>query len=223
MRFAASAALLAALSGVASGSITSFVETFDSDAANWRNSDGSAVLDWFPAGGPDGSAYASGTFNLINATGGFPPIVIRGQVGFGSSGGAFAGDWIAAGVTGFSFDFRHDLPESIIVTGRFATPANFPGASTESSILVAPNTWTTVFYDLTEGSSDIISLGGGTYPGIFSNIGNIQIGFNVPSSLSGQDLVGRFDIDNISIIPAPGAAGVLALGLCGLTGRRRRR
>lgn len=221
MRFAASAALLAAMSGAASGSITSFVETFDSDAANWRNSDGSAVLDWFPAGGPDGSAYASGTFNLINATGGFPPTVIRGQLGFGSSGGSFAGDWIAAGVTGFSFEFRHDLPESIVVTGRFATPANFPGASTESSIQVAPNTWTTVFYDLTPGSPDIISLGGGTYPAIFSNIGNIQIGFNVPASLSGQDLLGRFDIDNIRIIPAPGAAGMALLA--GLSILRRRR
>lgn len=222
MRFAASAALLAALSGVASGSIASFVETFDDDAASWRNFNSSVDLDWFPSGGPDGSAYASGTYNLINSAGSpFPPIVIRGQLGFGSSGGAFAGDWIAAGVTGFSFDFRHDLPEPIVVTGRFAVPANNAGASTESSILVAPNTWTTVFYDLTEGSSDIISFGAGSYQQIFSNVGNIQIGFNVPSNLSGQDLVGRFDIDNIRIIPAPGAAGVFVIA--GLSVLRRRR
>lgn len=202
-------------------SITSFVETFPADSANWRNFNGSGMLDWFPSGGPDGSSYASGSFNLLNATGGFPPVVIRAQANFNSSGNAFVGDWLSQGVTGVSFDIRHDLPESITITGRFATPMNFPGASTESAIAVAPNTWTTIFFDLTEGSSDIISLGGGTYAGIFSSIGNIQLGFNVPAGLGGQDINARFDIDNFAIVPTPASIALLAMG--GFTVARRRR
>jgi hypothetical protein len=132
------------------------------------------------------------------------------------------GDWIAAGVTGVSFEFRHNLSEAVTLTGRFATPANSPGASTVSQTVIAPNEWTTITFDLTEGSPDIISLGGGTYAGIFSNIGNMQFGFNVPASLAGQDIDARFDIDNFRIIPTPGAGAALALGVFGLTARRRR-
>ncbi|MDX9911714.1 MAG: PEP-CTERM sorting domain-containing protein [Phycisphaerales bacterium] len=199
-----------------------FVESFDADAANWRNSNASAVLDWFSSGALDGSAYASSAFNLVNTSvGGFPPTVIRGEVGNGASGGAFAGDWIASGVTSISFDIRHSLPEPITITGRFATPGNNPGASTVTAAPVASNTWTTVTWDLTPGSTDIISFGSGTYETVFSNIGRIQLGFNVPASLAGQDLVARFDIDNVRLVPAPGSLALLGLG--GLAATRRRR
>ncbi|TVQ64425.1 MAG: hypothetical protein EA379_01565 [Phycisphaerales bacterium] len=203
-------------------SIVGFVETFDDDSANWRNAFGTAVLDWFPDGGPDNSAYASSLFNLSGTSpGGFPPTVIRAQSNFNSSGGAYVGDWIAAGVTGVTFDFRHNLTESITLTGRFATPINNPGASTETTTLIAPNTWTSISIDLTPDSADFISFGSGNYNSIFSNIGNIQIGFNVPEALAGQDIDGRFDIDNFRIVPAPGAAAALAL--LGAAAARRRR
>lgn len=212
--------LLASSSGA---SIVGFVESFDAGSANWRNFNGGAALEWFAAGGPDGSSYASGVFNLSGTSvGGFPPTVIRAQTSYGSSGGAYAGNWIAAGVTGVSFDIRHNLSEAITLTGRFATPANNPGASTESQTVIAPNQWTTVFFDLTEGSPDIISFGSGNYQSVFSNIGNMQFGFNVPAALAGQNIDARFDIDNFRIIPAPGvgAPGALAALAFGL--RRRR-
>lgn len=211
--------LLASSSGA---SIVGFVESFDNDSANWRNFNGGAVLDWFSTGGPDGSSYASSVFNLSGTTpGGFPPTVIRAQTNFNSSNSAYVGNWIAAGVTGVSFDIRHDLSEAVTLTGRFATPANNPGASTVSQTVIAPNQWTTITFDLTEGSADIISFGSGNYQSIFSNIGNIQIGFNVPVSLAGQDITARFDIDNFRVIPAPGA-GVAAMLAFGLVARRRR-
>jgi len=212
-----------AIVGGAHASIVGFTEGFDDGPANWRNFNGSADLDWFAAGGPSDSAYASGLRNLSNlSAGGFPATVIRAQLDYNSSGGLFAGNWIEAGVIGVSFDFRHNLAEAIQVTARFATPNNNPGASAETSFFVAPNQWTSIYFDLTPDSTDIISFGSGNYQSIFSNIGNIQIGFNVPMSLAGQNFDGRFDIDNFTIIPAPGAIFALAgLGLAG-TGRRRR-
>ena len=220
----ASAALLVSVGSAASaGSLVGpFTETFEGGNANWTNFNNSGPLDWFPTGGPDGSGYASGTYNLQNASGFFPPVVLRGQGDSNASGGAFVGDWIASGVIGFSFDIRHNLSEPLTITGRFATPMNNPGAATESSITVEPNTWTTVTFDLTPESDDIISFGSGTYESVFSNIGNIQLGFNVPQGLAGQDIEVRFDLDNAAlVIPSPGAAGLLGLAGLGLVRRRR--
>ena len=213
---------LALSSSARAGSgIPPYTETFDSDAANWTNFNNSATLDWFSSGGPDGSAYASGTYNLQNASGFFPPVVLRAQSQSNASGGAFVGNWIESGVIAFSFDIRHDLSEALTITGRFATPQNNPGAATESAIEVLPNTWTRVTFDLTPDSKDIISFGSGNYESIFSNIGNIQIGFNVPSGLAGQDILLRLDIDNAAmIIPSPGT--IALLGLAPLALRRRR-
>ena len=80
----------------AHASVVGFTERFVSNSASWRNSNGAADLAWFASGGPAGGSYASSTFNLsVTTAGGFPPTVIRAQQGYGSSGGAFAGNWIA--------------------------------------------------------------------------------------------------------------------------------
>ncbi|MBX3362899.1 MAG: hypothetical protein KF912_15115 [Phycisphaeraceae bacterium] len=212
----------ASVASGASAQIVGFVEDFNTDAAAWRNFNSASILEWVPAGGPDGTAFARSTYNLVAASGMFPPIVIRAQSSFvpPSSNAEYVGNWIEAGVTGVSFSFRHDLPVPISLTGRFATPNNMLGAATETSYTVEPNVWTTISYDLTEGSSDIISFGAGSYLSIFSNIGNIQLGFNVPAGYAGQNLNVNFDVDNFTIVPAPGALALL--GVAGLVARRRR-
>jgi hypothetical protein len=218
------AALVCAAASVASpclAAINGFSESFAGGAANWRNFNGTSTLGWNAAGGPADAAYVSGQFNLVSTTvGGFPPTVMRAAASYGSSNGGYVGNWINEGVTTVGFWFRHDLSESIALTGRFATPINTPGASVVSSTLVASNTWTFISFNVAQGSSDIISLGGGTYSAIFSNIGNIQLGFQVPASLAGQNITGTFDMTGFTLTPAPGAMGLLAAG--GLVRRRRR-
>jgi hypothetical protein len=205
----------------ASAAILGFNESFAAGSANWRNSNGAADLAWTPSGGPLGLAYATSTFNLSGTTvGGFPPTVIRAHASYGSSDGGYVGNWIAEGATGVTFLFRHDLTEAVTVTGRFATPTNAPGASAIANTVVLPNTWTLITFDLREGSPDIISLGGGTYQAIFSNIGNMQFGFTVPTALAGQNIDGHFDITDFTIVPAPGGAALMLLAA--VTRRRRR-
>lgn len=216
---AATACLVAT---TASADIVGFQENFAADAANWRNSNGSATLAWSGTGGPSGGSYVTSTFNLgSTTTGGFPPIVIRAQQAYGSSGGGYVGNWLAAGVTGVSFDFRHDLAEAVNVTGRFASAANFPGAAVVSFTPALPNTWTSIFIDLTASSPNFVSFEGSSYAAVFSNIANMQFGFTVPASMVGQNIDGHFDIANFSIVPAPAALAMLALAVP--AARRRRR
>jgi len=201
--------------------INGFTESFSQGAANWRNFNGTATLAWSAGGGPADDAFVSGQFNLSSTTvGGFPPTVMRAAASYGSSNGGYVGNWINEGVTSVGFWFRHDLSQSIAITGRFATPNNSPGASVVSSALVASNTWTFVSFNVAQGSSDIISLGGGTYSAIFSNIGNIQLGFQVPAALAGQNITGTFSMTDFTLTPAPGALALLAAG--GLVRGRRR-
>ncbi|MFB3430919.1 MAG: hypothetical protein ABL309_08360 [Phycisphaerales bacterium] len=215
-------ALTAAGTTSAGSIVEPFIETFDSNSAGWTNFNGAAALEWFPGGGPNGSAYASGTYNLQNASGFFPPVVLRAEDGSDASGDALVGDWIASGIVGFTLDIRHDLDQPLTIFGRFATPQNNPGASAFSSITVEPNTWTTVVFDVTEDSTDIISFGSGDYQSIFSNIGNVQLGFEVPQGLAGQDIPVRVDIDNAGVvIPGPGGAALLSIASIGLLRRRR--
>ncbi len=212
----------AALAAPASAGIVGFHESFSSGAQQWRNFNGTSELLWNGSGGPDDSAYVSGLYNLSPTTvGGFPPTVIRAAQSYGSSDGSYAGNWIEAGVTGVGFWFRHDLSQAITVTGRFATPVNTPGASVISTQAVQANTWTFISFDLTQGSSQIVSLGGGTYNSIFSNIGNMQIGFMVPAALAGQNVTGTFSMTGFTVVPAPGAMALAALA-GGIVRSRRR-
>jgi hypothetical protein len=210
-----------ALTSPTFAAINGFTESFAGGAANWRNFNGTATLGWSAAGGPADAAFVTGQFNLSSTTvGGFPPTVIRAAASYGSSNGGYVGNWINEGVTSVGFWFRHDLSESIVLTGRFATPINTPGASVVSSTPIAANTWTFVNFNVAQGSSDIISLGGGTYSAIFSNIGNIQLGFQVPASLAGRNITGSFDMTGFTLAPAPGALALLGVG--GLMRGRRR-
>lgn len=211
-----------AIASSASANIVGFTENFATDSANWRNSNGSTTLAWSATGGPGGGSYASSTFNLSSTTaGGFPPIVIRAQQSYGSSGSGYVGNWIEAGVTGVTFQFRHDLAEAVTVTGRFASAANFPGAAVVTFSPVQPNTWTTVFIDLTASSPNFVSFEGSRYAAVFSNIGNMQFGFAVPASMVGQNIDARFDIANFTILPAPAGLALLGLGALGASRRRR--
>ncbi|MHC4273478.1 MAG: hypothetical protein ACYSUR_07395 [Planctomycetota bacterium] len=203
----------------ASAAVVPFTEDFDQDAAGWRDADGLSLVSWIAAGGPDGGAFASTAITVPDP---LPPtgvILFRGQDEFNSSGGAFEGDWITDGVSEFSFWLRHDGPGPLDVFGRFASPANFPGAAGLSFIPVLPGTWTEIVIDVTPTSPQIVLEGPISYGDVFSNIGHVQVGI-LPSDLFINETI-TVDLDKVSITPAPG--GLLLLGLGAIAGRRRQR
>jgi len=199
------------------GLVIPFTEDFDSDAANWYNGDGTAEVDWIASGGPDGGAYVTASVTVPDPAPPFGITMFRGQDEFGSSGGAFEGDWIAAGVTQLSFFVRHDASAPLGFQARIATPSNFPGAAGLDFVPVEPGVWTEVTIDVTEGSPQLFLES--TYEGTFSNVGHLQLGISPTDAFIGETI--HVDIDKVTIMPAPGAMSLLLIGAVGLRRRRR--
>lgn len=195
-----------------------FTETFNANSANWFvDSLGTTPLIWNATGGPDGSAFASIAFNLVNSAPNDTPLLFRAQDEFGSSGGAFVGNWVTDGVNGFSASVRHNAGVPLNFFVRFAGPANFPGANNVFFVPVPSGTWTELTAVLP--NPNLIFEGPFTYNQVFSNIGHVQIGISVPQGLAGVDAPFSFDIDNVGIVPEPTSLALLAIGAC-VIGRR---
>lgn len=205
----------------ASAVVLPFEEGFDTDTANWFNAAASAPVDWSAAGGPDGSGYATSDFNFQFTATDDTPVLFRGQDEFNSSGNAFAGDWIADGVTEFSFTVRHNAPAPLTFFTRFAGPGNIPGATAIGFAPVLPNTWTTINIGISAFNPQFISFEGQTFEAAFSNIGHLQVGVSVPAGFGGVDQAFSFDLDQVRVVPSGSAAGLF--GIAGIAAVRRRK
>ena len=184
--------------------VSPFSEGFDNNSSNWLDV-ASQPLDYFNTdGNPNG--YVSDTISVDENTG----TVFRGHNLFDASNDAFVGDWQAAGIHTFSFDIRHNHSDPISFFARIATSGNFPAHTAQNSNLVNPNAWTTVSFDVSQGSSEIAPEFG-SYATTFGSVGNIQIGPGIANNFPTQTIT--FDVDNISIVPEPTALLMVALGL----------
>jgi prepilin-type N-terminal cleavage/methylation domain-containing protein len=220
---------VAFMASFAHASINPFTETFSSGASNWFNPLGTAPVTWQATGGPDGSPFVTTSFNFQNLTPGLPfpnnaVNLFRAQDEFNSSNHAFEGNWIADGVTTFSFDIRHDAQAAMTFFVRFATPSNFPAWSGVEFTAAAGNQWTHIAIPISLSNPALFFEGppGGQaeFNSVFSNVGHVQIGV-FAGGLAGVNQDVTFDLDNVSIVPTPSAIVVLLSGLC-CAGRRRR-
>ena len=222
-------ALTLAASQTAPAAVVPFTEHFPGGPADWRQADQLTDLNWLAAGGPDGSSYASGAFSFVDQGPGARPAILRAHDEFGPSGssnGAFVGNWLADGVTGFAAWVRHDAPAPLNFFARYANPNNSPAAASLEFVPVLPNTWTELTFDIAFGTPNLFLEGPPTpqfYNQIFSDIGHVQIGAEVPDVLAGNPLTFTFDIDQVRLIPEPAAASLVACAVMLLCVRRKPR
>lgn len=191
-----------------------YTESFPTDAANWQTGI-FATPTFIGAGSFDGSSYISTTVDLASGSG-FGLTVFRAQLDLGSSDGLFAGDYITGGITTLTFQVRHDAPEALSGFVRFAAPANSPAVAWFFDA-VPSGEWTQITLNLDPNDPNYVPAGG-TYESVMPNVGNLQLSFSVPAGTTGD---ATFDIDQVSIVPAP--AGLLAFAPLGLAAARRRR
>lgn len=219
---AATAIFALASLGNAAG-VSPFTETFSTDAADWKTG-ASLEPTWFATGCPSGSAYISTVFNFEAASGGFgnTSVLFRGQESFDSSGGAFVGDWLTSNITLFSMVVRHNAPEAIDFNVRFAPAANTPGAIS-NNVSVEPGQWTEIAIAIDPSAFQSFSGPPSNFGVTFSDLANIQVSINRPSSLDDDTTNYDFDFASPSIIPEPSSVLLLAMatGALGLLRRRR--
>jgi len=224
------AAMVAALWAAPAGAVTvPFTEDFASDVAGWEDNVNDP-LTFVASGGPDGSSFARGGFDFTDFVAPFPgagPIVFRAQDEDNASGGAFIGDWIAAGVSQVRAFVRHDAPVDLTWILRIATSSNFPGAVfTPSGTTVSGGAWTELVFDIDPNSPDCTAESfdpSFTCADALETVGHFQLGTDAPQALIDGDVTVTFDVDKASLVPEPGTALLLASGLMGLAACGRRR
>jgi MYXO-CTERM domain-containing protein len=212
---------IALSAGIANAGVSTFTETFESGTNGWLQGSFSAPT-YNATGGLDGSAFITSTADL-NSAGPFGLTIFRGQDDFDASGDAFVGDYLAGGIDRISFDFRHNAGQDLGIALRVATSFNFPAFAVELPEAVASGEWVTLSFDLSF-FNPLLTIEGAPTPesfnAIMQSVGNIQVSADRPDGLT-TPLVVDFDIDNVSITPAPGSVALLGLG--GLAAARRRR
>jgi len=199
-----------------------FTEDFTMDVANWADNSGLNLLSHVAAGGPDGGAYAS----IDTSLAGTSMVLFRAQDEFNSSAHAFEGNWVSDGVGEFSAFVRHDAPVPLTYFARFSSPANFPGATAVKFAPVLSNTWTELEFNIDPGNVEFVTFEGSSFGTIFSNIGHVQLGIQVPEALNGSPTQFTFDVDTASIaarVPEPAGLFAVHVASLGLTACRRRR
>lgn len=222
--------LSASVSSVAFAVTPPAAEQFTAGASGWTvGSSGPALAGWASNIGPDGSGAISTQRSFANdpVSTTNPPVLFSALSG--ASGNSLFGNWIAAGVTQFSFDIRHNAPVALTAFARFAGGNNFPGATAVGFAAVQPNAWTTVTISIAANSPNFVSFEGTNFatvfgasgPNGFQGIGRLQLGIFVPQALAFTTPSYQFDVDNVRVIPTPAATGLLAGSA--LFGARRRR
>ncbi len=214
-------AAVVGMTSVAAAQTVPFTESYDADASNWRDATGVVNAAWVGAGGADGAGYITQALNFQTQTVGATPLLVRSDSAFGSSGGAFYGDWLGTGVSELRFSVRHNAIAPINVFARFATNVPGEGAIGLEFVPVFPNVWTPISIPIFDGNPQFISFEASDFATVFANIQRLQFGISVPAALAGQNLTFSFDFDEVGIVPEPSSLALLAAGGLLLAARRR--
>jgi len=205
--YSACAVVVGGAVATTSGATVPFTESFSVDSANWMDIASSPVA-WIASGGAqDGGGYISVDFNFVDSTAEDTPALFRAQDEFGSSGGAFEGDWIGDGVGRFSVFVRHNAGVPLSFYIRFTPVVNFPGALWPSPPPIGPpmapvpsGEWTELSFAVSaENPSIWFPEGAGNFASVFGGVGHVQIGVVPPVDLVGVDQAVTFDVDTVSI------------------------
>ena len=210
---AASACAVFAAASAAQAATPGVLETFQTGLNGWGSNPSIVTLQTMGgADGPsDGFAKVENTFDS--------ELLIRASF---TDTPAFTGDYSAAGITAVSFDVNElAIDDALGIRFGFGQLGNF----WVSNQIFDPQAdlWETFAIDLVEANFTEVFGSGGTFAQAMGNVQRIQIRHDLaPIGIMPDTAIGDFGVDNITLIPTPGASGLLALAGAAAIRRRRR-
>jgi hypothetical protein len=209
---------------VSAAAVLPFSEEFTAGTAGWRFAN-AVDLTWVDAGGVDAGPYVSRTFafSSLSNPAAESVLVFRAHDEYGSSDLRYAGNWASEGVGRVTALVRHSAPDPLTFNVRLSGPANFPGASYASRPVPA-NQWTQFVFDVTPASVQNLTYEGTDYATVFSSVGHIQFGVDIPAALRGSTTAYSFDLDSVRVsrIPESTAWALAVLAIAGSAAVLRR-
>jgi len=191
-----------------------YVETFETGLNGWGSNP--SVITHVLTNGADGP---SDPFAMIEGVDAPTELLIRASA---STNPDVTGNYTAAGITQISFELNElGIDDGLAIRIGFGSLGNF----WVSNQIFDPsaNTWEQYTIDLVEANFTEVFGGLGTFDAAMSNAQRIQfrLDFDAPGIMPdvGQ---GDFGLDNVTLIPTPASASIVALGGAVMARRRRR-
>jgi hypothetical protein len=218
-------AILASVPATSQGITLGQVDTFeDGTSQGWS---GSIVVPPTPTGGPAGNSdhyfqlITEGT-SLIG-----PPVPVELQT---SNISQWAGNYLAAGVTGVEMDLKNNntfggnlFIRIAINEDKFTTMSKMAGYSSTTAFTLPPDgQWYHAVFSLDTGSLTPIS----SPQPLASDLANV-VDFQIlnsssPSTIGDFISFGALGIDNVHAVPEPASISILISGIVGVALLRRR-
>jgi hypothetical protein len=129
----------------------------------------------------------------------------------------WSGNYIAAGVTGITMDVANFGTTDLALRLMFDTFSGLRAWSSVPLVVPAGSGWQSLYFPIT---ADDLTVQGGSVGTSMSNVISMRIFHSTASSFPGEAIVTTVGIDNVTAVPEPAAALMLALGLAGLAWRR---
>lgn len=221
-----------------------YTEDFTSNNAGWTDT-ASNPIDHVLSGGfgssPYGSLPAASNPAILNLQPNPNPGANQGRILFrannSASGGAFTGDWLAAGITRVQaylshdfdaegFDFDADLYDDMRFYLRFSKQPGQAGVIWSSDVVDFDAGFALVNFDINSSTYLIAGSPAATFTSVMSSVAEFQIGAvtNTTTPSATHSVTVDFHVDHVSLVPEPSSV-LLALGalFAGAFARRRSR
>lgn len=206
---AALGVFLGGLGGTARAVTAGQVDSFSGDTAGWGSGAFSPAPPTLQLGGPGGAADS---FLQLSSTGVVGPggkLVLINTT-------QWAGDYLAAGVTRIEMDLNNlgstDLSLRLYLGGLGLNSA----VSTSAVNLAAGSGWQHVGFDISPAALT------GVAEGTLAQVQQLRLFHGLNPVFPGENVAALLGVDNISAVPEPAPATLLALGLVAVAWARRR-
>ncbi len=185
-------------------------DTFeDGSTEGWSTGDPSpnpplAIADGGPGGAGDG-------FLLLTSTG------VSGPGGklVAWPGNEFRGNYLAAGVTALAMDLRNLGTTPLSLRLYLDGPLGSTAVLRDAVVLPAGSGWTPVVFAMVPAAYDGPAF-------VLGGVSQLRLYHGTSASYPGGNIAAQLGVDNVTAVPEPGMAWMLAGGLAALALRLRR-